>query len=77
MTITLNETVDRTYERALAARDEAARALYQAELALHDAHQTHIDQWIGAAHDRLHTAVTRYSAATAVLSQLHPNPLAA
>jgi hypothetical protein len=41
---------------------KAARALYEAELALHDAHQTHVDAWIAAAADRLHAAVLRYEA---------------
>ena len=48
--------IDLTYEQAVAARNHAARALYQAELALHDAHQTRVDQWIAAAQDRLHVA---------------------
>jgi hypothetical protein len=67
MTITKNATADQTYEQAVAARDHAASALYQAEVALHDAHQTHVDQWIGAAHDRLHAAVALYSAAKALV----------
>jgi hypothetical protein len=46
-------------------RDVAARALYDAELALHVARQTRVDEWIRAAGDRLHTAVLRYEAATA------------
>jgi hypothetical protein len=45
--------------------------LYQAELAVHDAHQTHVDEWIAAAHDRLHLAVGRYEAADALASCLH------
>ncbi len=55
--MTIKQSTDRTYEQAVAARDNAAHALYQAEVAVHDAHQTHVDQWIGAAHDRLHAAV--------------------
>jgi hypothetical protein len=54
---------DQTYQQAVAARELAARKLYEAEVAVHDAHQTHVDGWIRAAHDRLHTAVTRYLAA--------------
>jgi hypothetical protein len=68
---------DLTYEQAVAARNHAARALYQAELALHDAHQTRVDQWIVAAHDRLHVAVGRYEAADALLSCLRDHALAA
>jgi hypothetical protein len=59
-----------TYQHAVAARELAARKLYEAEVAVHDAHQTHVDCWIQAAHDRLHTAVTRYLAAEAVMSSL-------
>jgi hypothetical protein len=33
---------------------------------LHDAHQTHVDQWIAAAGDRLHEAVTNYQFALAI-----------
>lgn len=40
--------------------DVAARRLYQAELALHDAHTTHDDSWICAAADRLHEALEAY-----------------
>jgi len=69
--------IDLTYEQAVVARNHAARALYQAELALHDAHQTRVDQWIAAAHDRLHVAVGRYEAADALLSCLRDHALAA
>ena len=48
--------------------DAAARHLYQAEQALHDAHTTHIDSWISAAADRLHEAVEAYLAAVAASS---------
>ncbi|HEY3087890.1 MAG TPA: hypothetical protein VGJ59_07500 [Jatrophihabitantaceae bacterium] len=68
---------DRTHEQAVAARDHAARALYGAELALHDTHQTHVDACIGAANDRLHVAVDRYLAADALLSRLRGRALAA
>ena len=42
--------------------DVAARRLFQAELALHDAHTTHDDAWIAAAADRLHEAIEAYLA---------------
>lgn len=45
---------------ALAA---AAARLFRAEIALHDAHQTHVDSWIAAANDRLHEALVDYLAA--------------
>jgi hypothetical protein len=42
--------------------DVAARRLYCAELALHDAHTSHEDAWIAAAADRLHEAIEAYLA---------------
>jgi hypothetical protein len=38
----------------------AAQRLYEAEIALHIAHQTHNDAWIAAAADKLHEAVVAY-----------------
>lgn len=61
-----------TYRHAIAARDRAAHALFEAELAAHDAHQTHVDSWIRAANDRLHVAVTGYEQALAALRKLEP-----
>ena len=52
-----NATTDQTYAQAVVARDDAARGLYRAEIAVHDARQAHVDQWISAANDRLHIAV--------------------
>jgi hypothetical protein len=69
--MTTIESADQTYQQAVAAKDVAARDLYRAELAVHDAHQTHVDQWIGAAHDRLHVAVSRYLAAESAVAALH------
>jgi len=43
----------------------AAEMLYRAEIALHDARHTGVDEWIAAASRRLHDAVLRYEAATA------------
>jgi hypothetical protein len=77
MTITHQATTDRTYEQAVAAMGNAARALYNAEVALHDAHQTHIDQWIAAAQDHLHLAVAEHSAAVARVSRMRDRALAA
>ena len=68
---------DLTYEQAVAARKHAAGALYQAELALHDAHQTRVEEWIAAAHDRLHAAVGQYETADALVSCLRDHALAA
>lgn len=67
--MTATENAHQTYAQALAAKEAAAQALYRAELAVHDAHQTHIDQWIGAAHDRLHVAVSRYLAAESAVAE--------
>ncbi len=71
------KNADQTYQQTVAARELAARKLYEAEVAAHDAHQTHVDQWIQAAHDRLHVAVARYLAADAALSSLREAPVAA
>lgn len=68
MTIKQHFGTDRAYEQAVAARIDAARALHSAEIAVHDAHQTHVDQWISAAHDRLHIVVAQYLAADALVS---------
>jgi len=43
----------------------AAQHLYEAECALHTAHQSHVDSWIAAASDRLHEAVVEHLAAQA------------
>lgn len=40
-----------------------AAKLYDAECALHAAHQTGVDEWISAAADALHLAVVRHEAA--------------
>jgi hypothetical protein len=37
-----------------------AERLYAAEVALHHARQTQVDEWIAAAYDRLHVAVEAY-----------------
>jgi dsDNA-binding SOS-regulon protein len=77
MTIMQKATADRTYEQAVAAMGDAARTLYDAEVALHDARQTHVDQWIAAAQDHLHLAVAAHSAAVARVSHLRDRALAA
>jgi hypothetical protein len=40
--------------------DAAARRVYDAELALHAARQSGIDQWVAAASERLHAALSSY-----------------
>jgi hypothetical protein len=39
---------------------DAARQLYEAECALHDARQTDVDSWIAAASAHLHRAIVQY-----------------
>jgi len=68
---------DQSYQQAVATRDVAARKLYEAELAVHDAHQSQVDPWIRAAHDKLHTAVVSYVAAQDAVSALRPVTAAA
>ena len=75
--MTTIQNADQSYEQAVAAKEIAAQALYRAELAVHDAHQTHVDQWIGAAHDRLHDAVIRYLAAESAVATLQEHAVAA
>ena len=61
MTTTTAGQADTTHDRsAQTARAETARRLYDAEWALHCAHQTGIDAWIAAASDHLHEAVRGY-----------------
>lgn len=50
-------------EAALTDCDRAARAMYDAEVALHIAHQTQVDAWIAAASDRLHEAILAHTRA--------------
>jgi hypothetical protein len=54
---------------------DAARRLYDAEIALHIARQTGVDAWISAAYDRLHEAIAAHTAAVALPA--HPTPRAA
>ena len=44
----------------------AAARLYDAETALHAARQTHVDEWITAAYNRLHDAVEAHRVAVIV-----------
>jgi len=41
-------------------RQVAARHVYDAECALHAAHQAGIDAWVSMASDRLHEALVEY-----------------
>ena len=55
------------YRTAEAAADDrlhaAERCMYDAEIALHIAHQTHVDEWIAAAADKLHDAIVEHTEA--------------
>ena len=55
-------TLDSTAEDRV---QTAARCLYNAEVTLHAARQSHVDEWITAASDRLHDAVMNYRFALA------------
>ena len=62
-----------------AAISDAARRLYDAEVALHIARQTGVAAWISAAYDRLHEAIADHTAAlgsagTADPPELRPQP---
>ena len=62
-----------------AAVSDAARRLYDAEVALHIARQTGVAAWISAAYDRLHEAIADHTAALgsagiAARPQLRPQP---
>src|SRR5712671_1827942 len=48
----------------------AASRLYDAECALHNAHQSHVDAWVEAASARLHIAITEYLATLAAMSEM-------
>lgn len=61
MTTSTTGPADTTHNRpAQIIRAETARRLYDAEWALHCAHQTGIDAWIAAASDHLHETVRDY-----------------
>ena len=46
-----------------ASRPTTAENLYSAECALHAAHQSHVEEWIIAASERLHVAVAAHEKA--------------
>ncbi len=47
----------------------AARRLYDAECALHAAHQSNLDEWIARASDRLHETLEAYLATLVAASR--------
>ena len=56
--------------------DRAAKDLYDAEVHLHAAHQSKVDEWIRVAADHLHEAILRYDELIAAAS-FAATPLAA
>jgi hypothetical protein len=60
-----------TDQQASQISDAAAQELYRAELALHDAHQSHVDVWITAASENLHRAIAHYLAVQAEFGERH------
>jgi hypothetical protein len=48
----------------------AARHVYEQEIALHDARQTEVNEWISRAEGRLHDALTEYEAARAAANRV-------
>jgi hypothetical protein len=64
-TTSIVATLDRTAEDRVKT---AATRMYDAEVALHAARQSHLDSWVAAAYDRLHEAVEDYRFALTVRS---------
>lgn len=74
-----SHTTTATMDGRQAASSEAARRLYDAEVALHIARQTGVGAWISAAYDRLHEAIISHNAAVALRppvnsEKLRPRP---
>lgn len=59
---------DQDYQQAVAAVSNATVQLHRSELALHDAHGSHVDSWIAAASNKLHETVVRYENAQTALA---------
>jgi hypothetical protein len=53
----------RPFDISETAVQKAARDLYEAEVGLHIARSSGVDQWVAAAADRLHVAVESYELA--------------
>lgn len=58
----------------LAACRQAASHLYDAEVALHHAHQSHVDAWVTAAYDKLHEAIAAHTLSAAALARSTGGP---
>jgi WhiB family redox-sensing transcriptional regulator len=59
----MNHNAPAALHHGSAAVRAAATRLYDAECALHSAHQSHVDAWVDAANRKLHAAVTDYLSA--------------
>jgi hypothetical protein len=59
-----------TVERVHAAE----HSMYDAEIALHAAHQSHVGAWITAAADRLHEAIVEHTAAVQTAGRVLTEP---
>ena len=46
------------------SREDAVQKMYDAEVALHCARQSHVEVWIEAAYRRLHEAIEAYAVAS-------------
>ncbi len=57
------DLVARFDNAAVGAAHAAERRMYDAEIALHAAHQSDVGAWIAAAGDRLHEAIVEHTAA--------------
>lgn len=55
----LSSTISTSSDRLAVAESR----MYEAEIALHDARQTQVDEWINAAANRLHEAIADHDAA--------------
>lgn len=57
MTIETQVAADLAHVSARERISATEHRMYDAEVALHIAHQTHVDEWIAAAAGRLHDAI--------------------
>jgi hypothetical protein len=67
-TMTATPSHDHDFQRAIATVSSVTVQLHRAELALHDAHGSHVDAWISAAANKLHESVVRYEQARIALA---------
>ena len=68
------DLVARFDNAAVGAAHAAERRMYDVEIALHAAHQSHVGAWITAAADRLHEAIVEHTAAVRTAGRVSPSP---